>query len=126
MSPFDFLNSINDTKVDLFAKDPQNKKDYSAFMVNRGLSYFSDTILYANEMNISRDIPVEWQYDFYLAAIPKRKRFSKWTKKDKIHDQIKLIMKEYNYSERKALDVINILNSEQLTALEAKYSTGGR
>lgn len=126
MSPFDFLNTINDSKVNLIDKDPQNKKDYSAFMINRGMSYFPDTILYANEMNVNRDIPVEWQYDFYLAAIPKRKRFSKWAKKEKVHQHIKLIMKEYNYSERKAAEVINILDSEQLDALEEKYSTGGR
>jgi len=126
MTPFDFLNSINDTKVNLIDKDPQNKKDYSAFMVNRGMSYFPDTILYANEMNVNRDIPVEWQYDFFLAAIPKRKRFSKWAKKDKTPDTIKLIMKEYNYSEAKALDVINILTDEQLKAIVNKYSTGGR
>lgn len=126
MSPFDFLNSINDTKVNLFAQDPQNKKDYSAFMVNRGLSYFADTIMYANEMNINRDIPTEWQYDFYLTAIPKRKRFSKWAKKDKLEESVKLIMREYNYSESKALDVINILSEEQIKSLHDKYSTGGR
>lgn len=126
MTPFDFLNSINDTKVNLIDKDPQNKKDYSSFMVNRGMSYFPDTILYANEMNVNRDIPVEWQYDFFLAAIPKRKRFSKWAKKDKTPDTIKVVMKEYNYSEAKALDIINILTNEQLKAIVNKHSTGGR
>ena len=126
MSPFDFLNSVNDTKKDLFAEDPQNKKDYSAFMVNRGLSYFHDTIMYSNEMNINRNIPIEWQYSFYLNAIPKRKRFSKWAKKEKSQDMTKIVMREYGYSESKALDVINILSQEQLSALKAKYSTGGR
>ena len=126
MSPFDFLNSINDNKINLFEKDPQSKKDYSAFMVNRGLSYFPDTVLYANEMNIARDIPVEWQYSFLLAAVPKRKRYSKWAKKEKTQEIIKIVMKEYNYSESKALDVINILTDEQLNTLVGKYSTGGR
>ena len=46
MTPFDFLNAINDTKKDLF-QDPQADKDYNAFMVNRGLSLFPDTVLYA-------------------------------------------------------------------------------
>ncbi len=80
MSPFDFLNSINDTKKDLF-EDPQAEKDYNAFLVNRGLSYFPDTILFANEMNIKRDTPKQWQFDFLRLAIPKKKRFSKWHKK---------------------------------------------
>lgn len=39
MSPFDFLNSINTSKKDLITDDT-SEKQYSAFMVNRGLSYF--------------------------------------------------------------------------------------
>lgn len=126
MSPFDFLNSINDSKKNLFIEDPLCEKDYSPFMVNRGLSYFPDTIMHANEMNMYHDIPKKWQYDFYLSAVPKKKRFSKWAKKDKTQDAIEIIMKEYNYSERKALEVINILNTSQIDALVDKYSTGGR
>lgn len=126
MSPFDFLNSINDNKKNLFIEDPLCEKDYSPFMVNRGLSYFPDTIMHANEMNMCHDIPKKWQYDFYLSAVPKKKRFSKWAKKDKTQDVIEIIMKEYNYSERKALEVINILNTSQIDALVDKYSTGGR
>lgn len=126
MTPFDFLNTINDSKKNLFNEDPLCEKDYSPFMVNRGLSYFHDTVMYANEMNCNHDIPKKWQYDFYLAAIPKKKRFSKWSKKDKTQDIIKIIMKEYNYSERKALEVINILDTSQIESLVEKYSTGGR
>lgn len=126
MSPFDFLNTINETKVNLLDKDPQNKKDYSAFMVNRGLSYFPDTILYANEMNIHRGIPIEWQYNFHLNAVPKKRRFSKWAKKEKSQEIIKIVMKEYDYSERKALEIINILSEEQIQTLHDKYTTGGR
>jgi hypothetical protein len=37
MSPFDFLNAINDTKQNLF-EDPQAEKDYNAFLITRGLS----------------------------------------------------------------------------------------
>ena len=126
MSPFDFLNSINDTKQNLIKQDPLCEKDYSAFMVNRGLSYFADTVMHANEMNINHGIPKTWQYDYYLSAVPKKKRFSKWTKKDKTQDVIKIIMKEYDYSERRALEIINILNASEIKALVAKYSTDGR
>lgn len=125
MTPFDFINSINDTKEDLF-KDPLNKNDYSAFMVNRGLSYFSDTVLWANEMNFHRGIPVEWQYDFLRNAVVKKKRFSKWSKKEKSQDIVKIVMKEYGYSERKAVDIINILNEDQIKSLQDKYTTGGK
>ena len=50
MSPFDYLNSINYTKEDIMVDDISEKK-YNAFMVNRGLSYFYDTVIIANEMN---------------------------------------------------------------------------
>ena len=62
MTPFDFLNSINEKKSYLFTDikadnsgeasdlDSVDRK-YPPFMVNRGLSYFVDTVMLANEMN---------------------------------------------------------------------------
>ena len=50
MSPFDYLNAINYTKKDIMVDDIAEKQ-YNPFMVNRGLSYFQDTVLMANEMN---------------------------------------------------------------------------
>jgi hypothetical protein len=125
VNPFDFLNSINDNKQDLFT-DPQAEKDYNAFMVNRGLSYFPDTILYANEMNRNFDMPKEWQFQFLRISIPKKKRFSKWHKKDSVTDLLKLIMKHYKYSEKRAYEVINILSPTQIEEIRASYETGGR
>lgn len=125
MNPFDFLNSINDNKQDLFV-DPQAEKDYNPFMVNRGLSYFPDTILYANEMNRNFDTPKEWQFQFLRLSIPKKKRFSKWHKKDNTTDLIKLIMRHYKYSEKRAYEVINILSPTQIEEIRASYETGGR
>jgi hypothetical protein len=75
MSPFDFINAINFTKENLF-NDPQAKKDYAAFIVNRGLSYFPDTVMYANEMNRFPSTPEEWQFSYFLNSIAKKKRFS--------------------------------------------------
>ena len=105
MNFFDFLNSINDNKKDLIREDPLTEKEYVPFMINRGLSYFSDTILYANEMNKFASIPKQWQFDFYRIGVPKRKRFSKWHKQDKIEEDVKNLMQEYNYSHQKALQI---------------------
>lgn len=125
MSFFDFVNSINDTKKDLIKEDPMKEKEYVPFMVNRALSLFSDTILHANEMNQHVGIPADWQYHFYLSAISKKKRFSKWPKKEAQPDVLKLIMKEYNYSESKALSVYDLFSEEQLKELQEKYFIGG-
>ena len=50
MKPFEFLNSINDTKKDLMT-DPDTEKLYIPFVTNRSLSYFPDTVSVANLMN---------------------------------------------------------------------------
>ena len=125
MNPFDFLNAINDNKKNLF-EDPQAEKDYSSFMINRGLSYFPDTILFANEMNKATEIPKKWQFDFLLHSISKKRRFSKWHMKDVSTDTLKLIMKHYKYSEKKAYEVIDLMSSTQLQELQEAYDTGGR
>lgn len=125
MTPFDFLNAINENKKDLF-QDPQAEKDYSPFMINRGLSFFPDTVLYANEMNKSTQIPAKWQFDFLKNSIPKKKRFSKWHKKDATTEQLKLVMKHYKYSEKRALEVLSILSTKQVAEIQAQYDHGGR
>ena len=63
MTPFDFLKSINDTKENLIVDDI-TEKQYNAYMVNRGLSYFPDTVMIANEMNVSPYLDAKLQFDF--------------------------------------------------------------
>lgn len=126
MSFFDFLNAINDTKKDLIKEDPHTEKDYVPFMINRGLSYFPDTIMFANEMNTHASIPKNWQFDFYLNGIVKKKRFSKWHKRDQNSDQLALVMREYGYSAQKAAQALELLTEKQIKELQEKYKTGGR
>jgi len=125
MTPFDFLNAINMTKEDLF-KDPQAEKDYNAFIVNRGLSYFPDTILLANEMNVRHELPSSLQFSFLLNSATKRKRFSKWHKKDAFTDDLKLIMEYYKYSSEKAKRALDVLTSEQIQIIRDKLYKGGK
>lgn len=126
MSFFDYLNAINVTKKDLMQEDPLSEKDYVPFMINRGLSYFPDTIIYANEMNKYASVPKRWQFDFYLNTIKPKKRFSKWHKKDQNSEDIQLIMKAYNYSYEKATKALEILTDTQMSELRALYSVGGK
>ena len=51
MSPFDFINQINHGKTNLIDEKPELEKEYKPFIINRGLSFNHDTVLYANEMN---------------------------------------------------------------------------
>ena len=125
MTPFDFINAINLTKKNLF-EDPLAKKDYVPFIINRGLSYFPDTVLYANEMNRLSGIPEDWQFSFFLNTIPKKKRFSKWHKKDAETESLSLVKEYFGYSSEKAKEALNILTDDQLVMIKEKLYKGGK
>jgi len=61
MNPFEYVNSINMTKKDIMIDD-LSEKAYAPFMINRSLSYFNDTVLMANEMNIKHHLDAKLQY----------------------------------------------------------------
>jgi|TARA_B110000914_G_C15214576_1_gene332263 Holliday junction resolvase RusA-like endonuclease len=124
MNPFDYLNAINTTKKDIMVDDI-SEKGYSPFMVNRGLSYFPDTILYANEMNLNHHIDHRLQFDFFINIIKKKKRFSKWAKPVDI-ENLELIKEYYGYSNVKAKSVLSLLNDEQINELKLRIYKGGK
>ena len=124
MSPFDFLNSINSTKVNLLDKDPENINQYNSFLVNRSLSYFPDTVLISNEMNRLHHIDARLQHDFLINIIRRKKRFSKWDKPQST--DIECIKEYYGYIDSKAKQIIGLLTSEQLQELKHKVNKGGR
>ena len=67
MNPFDYLNAINNTKEDIMVDDIA-EKGYNPFMINRGLSYFNDTVLFANEMNRLHHTPNRLQFDVFQGS----------------------------------------------------------
>ena len=124
MSPFDYLNAINYTKKDIMVDDIADKQ-YNPFMVNRGLSYFQDTVLMANEMNQYAHLDNRLQFDFLINIVRKRKRFSKWNKPEVATD-LDVIKEYYGYSNEKARMVHNLLTDNQITELRRKVFKGGR
>jgi len=123
MNPFDCLNAVNYTKQNILVDDI-SEKQYNAFMVNRGLSYFYDTVLLANEMNKRAHLDNRLQFDFFINTIRKKKRFSKWMKA-KEEETIKVVKEYYGYSNEKARQALTILNDEQIEQLKAKVYKGG-
>ena len=123
-SPFDFLNAINQTKEDLIVDDI-TEKQYSPYMVNRGLSYFPDTVLIANEININYHLDHKLQNSFLLSIIRKRKRFSKWNKINK-HADLDAVKEYYGYSEDKARSVIPLLSEDHINLIKQKVAKGGK
>lgn len=123
MNPFDVINDITFKKEGIISEE--NEADYSPFMVNRGLSYFPDTIFFANMMNEYPNLDYKLQFDFLLNIISKRKRFAKWSKADKI-ENVELLSQYYNVSFRKAEDMLAILDDEQVEIIKSKLNRGGR
>ena len=115
----EFLNSINVTKENLLSKDSRLEKDYLPFVVNKCLSYFPDTIFYANKVNMMSFLDKKIQYDYLLYSIQKRKRFSKWIKPEENKD-IDAIKEVYGYSETRAREVLDILPMSKIHELTQK------
>ena len=120
----DWLNSINFNKQDLIKEDPDREKKYPAFIINKCLSGFLDTIMFANEMNLFHQLPNKLQYDFYLNSLRKKKRFSPWLRKEKIKD-LDLVKQYYGYSNEKAMQALTILNTKQLDYIRERLDVGG-
>ena len=124
MTPFTYLNAINDTKENIMVNDDAEKQ-YVPFIINRTLSYFTDTVLFANEMNTRHHTDKALQFHFYLNTIRKRKRFSKWVKPD-IDRDLDVVKQYYGYSNEKARQVLPLLSPEQIEVMSEKVSKGGR
>lgn len=124
MNPFEYVNAINLTKKDIMVDDIAEKA-YTPFLINRSLSYFNDTILFANEMNRYHHIDHRLQFDFFINIIRKKKRFSKWIKPQEI-ENLELIKEYYGYSNEKAKSVLSLLNDVQIEELKQRIYKGGK
>ena len=118
---FDIINNISESskRIDF------HKKDYVPFVVNKGFSYYVDSILYVNEMNVRPGIPYDQHYEYLHASLRKKKRRSKWHKKEAVND-VELVMSYYKYSQNKAEEVLKILTPEQLSEIRSIQYTGGK
>ena len=121
----DYLNSINFTKKDLMKSDDKDwVKKYPAFIVNKILSGFQDTIMLVNEVNRNHFLDKDMQYSFLLNSIRSKKRFSPFLRANKLKD-IDLVKEYYGYSNEKAKTVLDILTKDQLKLIKEKLYKGG-
>ena len=123
ISPFDFINSINYTKDNIIVDD-WSEKQYIPYLVNRGLSFGSDTVIPANEMNSRPHLDKGLQFQFLINTIRPKKRYNKWVKLEKI-EAISIIKAYYGYNTEKARQALSILTSDQIDYLKQKLEKGG-
>ena len=124
MNPFVYVNEITNGKKNIMVDDIAEKA-YNPFMVNRGLSYFHDTVLMANEMNRYHHIDKRLQFDFLINIVRKKKRFSKWLKPEE-NAEIEVIKEYYSYSNEIAKQIHSLLSSDQINELKKKVYRGGK
>jgi len=123
MNLSEVLNAINYDKTPLLEDDLQEKA-YVPFVINRSLSYFPDTILYANQVNHYNQLDKKMQFDYLRLSLRPRKRFSKWIKSQE-EDDLQLIKDHYNYSNERATEVLRVLTSNQIEDIRSLYEYGG-
>lgn len=119
----EIIPSILQTKQNALVTE-QDERSYPAFMVNRALSYHSDTALIANEMNKYHHLDNKLKYDFLLNIVRAKKRpFNKWHKKAQ-NDDLLAVKEYYGYSDSKALEALNLLNDEQIAMIRKRTYKG--
>lgn len=126
-NPFDYINAINSNEDIIRSSDSPElmEKGYSAFMVNRGLSYYPDTVLFANEMNMLAGLDGLLQFDYLLNSIRPRKRFAKWSKKREDGD-LEAVKEYFGYGYQKAQQALTVLSTQQIAEIKQQLDKGGK
>jgi len=122
MNLTDFLNSINSTKKNAPHNYPAAERLFVPYVVNRCLSYFPDTIMQANEMNMNSHIDNKVQYDFLLNSTRPRRRFSKWFKVESDPD-VELIKTHFNVNTHRAREYKVLLSEDDINTLREAWLT---
>ncbi len=121
----EYLNAINFTKKNIMdSDDTMWVKKYPAFIVNKILSGFSDTIMLVNEMNRNHFIDKDMQFQFLLNSIRSKKRYSPFLRASKLKD-IECVKEYYGYSNDKAKSALDILTKDQVKLIKEKLFKGG-
>lgn len=126
MNPFDFVNDINIGKKDIMrgtANDELAESEHVQYLTNKSLSYFVDTVFYANEMN-THEVDNRLHFTYLLNAVRPKKRFSPWAKPDN-DESINDISKYYNISISKARTVRKLFTDKQIELIRKSFYKGG-
>lgn len=121
----DYLKAINETKEPLMDTPDWGKSSYPPFVVTRCLSYFPDTLFPVNEVNIRPNIDPKMHFDFLRGAVRKRKRFSKWLKRES-DERVAALIEYYGFSAKKAREALTVLTEEQVSDIVKAVSKGGK
>ena len=125
MTPFDFVNSINSKSGHILDSEPENIRYYDPYIVNKAFSFFYDTILIANMLNMYPDLPKKPHYDFLYNVVSKGKRFGgKWPKKNE-DENVQRLAEFYKIKNEMAAKYLQMMTSEQIEFMMSQINEGG-
>lgn len=115
---FSFVKSINETKQ--YVYNEETAKEYNQFIICRALSYFMDTVIYAEDVSKMKHVDDEMKYDYLLNTIRPRNRYKPWLKRSSSED-FELIQKHFNYSPSKTKQAMRILSKSDIDKIRLMY-----
>jgi len=123
-NPFDYVNSILYNKKNIIDNE-SSEREYVPFLTNKALSYYPDTLFYAQEMNVNNHIDKKLQFDYLINNVRLVKRpKSKWAKKKENND-IDALQDFFGYSYQKAKVALSVLSKDQLKEIKRRIEKGG-
>src|SRR6185369_5652277 len=117
VSPFAWGDALCLKRGDMI--EEHGEAAYPAFMVTRAMSQYADCVHMASEINLYKDIPGRYAYDYYYGSVRKAKRFAQWGKKKSVEGEVGLVMSHYQISREKAEEFLKILTPEQIKEISS-------
>jgi Bacteriophage clamp loader A subunit len=106
-SPYVFINSINGNKVEPYSSD------YVPYITARTMSYFQDTLVYAQLINDYQVKDPEMHYQLFISAVRPRKRFAKWGK-PVTDPELKMISDYFQINTDRARELKQFMTADQI------------
>ena len=121
---FDIVKNIQSSHELL--SEEEVREFSNPYILNRALSFNTDTIFFADEASTFTSVDPWAQYLFYFYSIDKKKyRPGRWEKKEVSPDSLSMIQEAFDVSESKALEYLEILSDEQVDIIIEFMNKGG-
>jgi len=126
MELFDYLKAITEKKTPFDPKDDDMVKGYNPFIINRFVSMCEAFVMLVNEINKHPELTKQTHYNFLLSALPQRKQYFKYLKKEKdlTEDEVNYVADYFNVTAREARTHIQVLDKKTIEAIIGKYKYG--
>jgi hypothetical protein len=119
LKPWDVIKDVTNDKKRLVYSD--NEAEYNKYLTNKALSYFADTVHYANAMNVMHGLDGLMQHDFLFHGVTRRRRYAKWNKRD---TEVVAAVGEYlGLGPAKAREAIRVLADDVISSITSSASS---